>query len=120
MWLNLLQRLLGNTPPLLLLKMNIMIATMTTFEKLRERIDHYRWLNGIAQEYRRMINLINANGEFFTIYGFSYATNGDVVSFNVNPHRTIPYSFIKDGLEAALNGVEKEMKEMEIELKDWL
>lgn len=92
----------------------------TKFDELQDKMRHYKWLCDIAHEYKSMIDCIEREKECFRIYGFSYAARGDVRTFNVNPHRTIPYSYIKDGLSAALADVEKEIAEKEIELKEWL
>ena len=93
---------------------------MSRFEELRTKLNHYKWLSDIAARYHSMIQLIESEKDFFTIYGFSYAARGDVSLFNVNPHRTIPNSYIKQGLEDAVRGIEQEIKELETELKDWL
>ena len=93
---------------------------MTPFEKIKRKIDHYNWLCNIAESYQDMIGLIDREKDYFTIYGFSYSARGDVTSFNVNPHRTIPNKYIKQGLEEILKCVQQEIQEIEIELKDWL
>lgn len=90
------------------------------FRELLDKLKHYAWLCDIAHEYKSMIDCIEREKEYFVIYDFSYAARGDVRTFKVNPHRTIPYSYIKDGLSAALANVEKEIAEKEIELKEWL
>lgn len=93
---------------------------MSRFEELQTKVNYYKWLKSIANNYHYMIRLIESEKDFFTIYSFSYAARGDVMPFNVNPHRTIPSSYIKQGLEDAVMGIEQEMKELETELKDWL
>lgn len=93
---------------------------MTKFQELQNKMRYYEWLCDIAHEYKSMIDCIEREKEYFVIHGFSYAARGDVRTFNVNPHKTIPYSYIKDGLSAALANVEKEIAEKEIELKEWL
>lgn len=92
----------------------------TKFYELQNKMYHYKWLCNIAREYKSMIDCIEREKEFFIVYGFSYSARGDITTFNVNPHRTIPYSFIRDGLSAALADIEKEIAEEEKELKDWL
>jgi hypothetical protein len=93
---------------------------VTKFYELQNKMHHYKWLCDIAREYKSMIDCIKREKEFFIIYGFSYSARSDIRTFKVNPHRTIPYSFIKDGLSAALADIEKEIAEEEKELKDWL
>lgn len=93
---------------------------ITKFDELENKMKHYKWLCDIAREYKSMIDCIEREKEHFIIYNISYAARGDLRTFSVNPHRTIPYSFIKDGLSSALTDIEKEIAEMEIELKEWL
>ena len=93
---------------------------ITKFDELQDKMKHYKWLCNIAREYKSMIDCIEREKEYFIIYNISYTARGDIRTFKVNPHRTIPYSFIKDGLSAALADVEKEIAEKEIELKEWL
>ena len=90
---------------------------MDNLEKLQTKIDHYKWLSDIADKYRNMIKLIESEKDFFVIYGFSYAARGDIRDFDINPNRTISNSYIKQGLEDAVKGVEQEIKELETELK---
>ena len=92
----------------------------TKFDELQDKMRYYKWLCNIAHEYKSMIDCIEREKESFVIHGLTYSARGDVTTFNVNPHRTIPYSFIKDGLSAALADIEKEIAEKEIELKEWL
>lgn len=93
---------------------------MTKFQELQNKMRHYKWLCDIAHEYKSMIDCIEREKEYFVIHGLTYSARGDVTTFNINPHKTIPYSYIKDGLSAALANVEKEIAEKEIELKEWL
>lgn len=93
---------------------------MAHFEKLKHKLDHYKWLCDIAESYQDMIGLLDREKDYFTIYGFSYAARGDSTSFRVNPHRTIPNKYIKQGLEEILKRVQQEIQEIEVELKDWL
>lgn len=93
---------------------------MTKFDELERKVRHYRWLQGIAAEYEDMLKLINREKDHFTIEGFSYSARGDVRNFNVNGHRTIPYTFIRDGLQAELNNINIEIAECEKELDGWI
>lgn len=93
---------------------------ISKFDELAEKVHHYRWLQGIADEYRDMIGLIEREKEFFTIEAFSYSARGDTRVFSINNHKTIPYWFILDGLQSELRDIEMEMKNIEIELEGWL
>lgn len=89
------------------------------FEMLEQDIRHYRWLKEISERYQQMIDLIEREREHFIICGFSYEARSEPVSFNVNPHRSIPYTFILDGMKAALGDVNKEIAEYEKKIDDY-
>lgn len=93
---------------------------MSKFDELEHKVRHYRWLRDIERIYTEMLDLINKEKEYFTIEGFSYSARGDTETFDLNPHRTIPYVYIRDGLEAARDNIRKELSECEQELKEWL
>lgn len=93
---------------------------MNKFDELEQKVRHYRWLQGIADNYENMLKLIDREKDYFTIYGLTYAARGDTNNFQVNPHRTIPYKFIYDGLKVALETINTEIAECEKELKDWI
>lgn len=87
---------------------------------LDEKLGHYRWLKDIEASYEKMIALIDKEKDFFTVCGFSYAARGDVLCFDVNPHRTIPPTYILEGLKAALDNIKKEIAELEKEFEPYL
>ena len=84
---------------------------------VEEKIGRYKWLKGIADEYEQMIKLIEREGDAFVVYGIDYAARGDIRSFTVNSHRSIPHTFILDGFKAALTGIKEEMAQIEKELQ---
>lgn len=88
----------------------------TGLNDIDRKIRHREWLEGISKEYEEMISFIEREHEHFRIYGLSYAARGDIRIFNINPHRTIPYTFILNGLKAALKDVNKEIAELKREL----
>lgn len=93
---------------------------MGKFEEIERKMLHYRWLKEIADDYEKMINLIDREKEYFTIQGFTFTARGDAQTFCVNPHRSIPYQFIRNGLSAELDNLGKEIASLEEELKEWL
>lgn len=93
---------------------------MTRFEQLESKMLEYKWLLDIEKKYQEMIDLINREIEHFTIYGFAYAARGDVQHMSINPHRSIPVRYLKQGLEAALVGVRREIADLEVDLKEWM
>ena len=93
---------------------------MSKFDDLEQKIRHYRWLQGIADNYESMLKLIDREKDYFIIYGLTYAARGDTTNFQVNPHRTIPYKYIYDGLKAELEAINAEIAECEKELQDWI
>ena len=94
--------------------------SMSKFEKLERKMSSYRWLKSIASEYEKMIDLIDREKEYFTIESFTFTARGDAQTFCVNPHRSIPYQFIRNGLSAELDNLGKEIASLEEELKEWL
>lgn len=78
------------------------------------------WLQGIADNYESMLKLIDKEKDYFTIYGLTYTARGDIRNFQVNPHRTIQYKYIYDGLKAELDVINAEIAECEKELKGWI
>lgn len=93
---------------------------MSKFDELEKKVRHYRWLQDIAEEYKGMIDLIEREKEYFTIQSFSYSARGDIRKFQVNSHRTIPYSYIRDGLKAELETINAEIAECGKELEGWI
>ena len=93
---------------------------MGKFEEIERKMLHYRWLKEIADEYEKMIDLIDREKEYFTIESFTFTARGYAQTFCVNPHRTIPYQFIRNGLLAELDNLGKEIASLEEELKEWL
>ena len=58
-----------------------------------------------------MIELIEREKETYRIYAIIYSARGEPTRFEVNPHRSIPYQFIRDGLQVALDGILNELDE---------
>lgn len=90
------------------------------YDSFQKDCNKYRWLEGIKNNYEQMLKLIWREKENFRIYGIHFSARGDIEPFTVNPHRTIPWRYIYDGLEAALKSVIEEMHEIEkqYELKE--
>ena len=61
--------------------------------------------------------LVAREGDHFRLCSFSYSARGDEQKFEVNPHRTIPFTFIRDGLKEALARISEEMAQIEKELQ---
>ena len=90
------------------------------FDELEQKIKHYRWLKEIAEHYNDMVSLIEREKDHFKIEAFSYSARGDARVFQANPHRTIPYKFILDGLKAELETINAEITECEKDLQGWI
>ena len=96
-------------------------------EELQRKIRHWRWLEEIKQEYESMIKMIDHEKDYFTIRSFTYTTRGDARSFpandtytskfQINPHRSIPYTFIRDGLKAELETICQEIEDCKREIE---
>ena len=90
------------------------------FEELEKKMESYRWIRAIADEYRQAIQMIEAEKEYFRVEEILYSARSDTRQLHINCHRTIPYTFIRDGLNAAYANVLIELGELEEQLKEWL
>ena len=94
---------------------------MSKFEELRHKVETYEIMKEVAKDYRRAIDLIDYEKDYFLVDDIIYRARGDSRKLNLNSYYApIPYTVIMDGLQAALDKLEAEMTEMEKELKDWL
>jgi len=88
------------------------------YDEIEKKVQSYRWLEGIAKEYRAMIDHINVEKEYFRVEKIAYTARGDMQYFDLNSHRTIPGHYIADGLKEALIGIDEEIKQIKKELKE--
>ena len=94
---------------------------MSKFEELKHKIETYEMMKAVAADYRKAIEMINYEKEYFLVDDIIYRARGDSRKLNLNSYYApIPYTVIRDGLQSALDKLEAEMREMEKELKDWL
>lgn len=87
-------------------------------EEYIDAVNHLRWLEGIAKQYTEHLQLIEHEADYYTVQAIHYTARGDGRVFNVNSHRSIPTSFIYDGLLAALSAVNEEIKHTREQLKE--
>lgn len=94
---------------------------MGKFEKLKLKVETYEIMKAVVNDYRKAIELIDYEKDHFKVDEIIYRARGDSRKLNLNSYYApIPYTVIRDGLQAALDKLEAEMSEMEKELKDWL
>ena len=94
---------------------------MSKFEELKHKVETYEMMKQVADEYRKAIELIDREKEYFQVESITYHARGDSRQLSFNPYYApIPHTVIRDGLQAALNKLEDEMSEMEKELKEWI
>lgn len=94
---------------------------MSKFEELKHKVEAYEMMKAVANDYRKAIELIDYEKDYFQVDDIIYRARGDSRTLNLNSYYApIPYTVIRDGLQSALDKLEAEMKEMEKELKDWL
>ncbi len=67
------------------------------------------WLIKIAKDYKKHIKLIEQEKEFFVVNGIKFSARGPVEDMEINPHMTIPYEYILEGLKDALAKVQREI-----------
>ena len=94
---------------------------MSKFEELKNKVETYEKMMLVADEYRKAIQLIDCEKEYFKVDSITYHARGDSRQLPINPYYApIPHTVIRDGLQAALTKLEGEMSEMEDELKEWI
>lgn len=94
---------------------------MSKFEELKRKVETYKMMKLVADEYRKDIQLIDREGAYFQVESITYHARSDNREMPLNPfYAPIPYTVIRDGLQAALTKLEGEMSEMEKELKEWI
>lgn len=75
----------------------------------------------VAEDYRKAIQLIDGEKEYFQVEGITYRARGDSRHIQLNPYYApIPHTVIRDGLQSALTKLEGEMTEMYKDLQWWI
>ena len=54
------------------------------YDEIEQKVQSYRWLEGIAKEYREMIDRIHAEKEYFRVEKIAYTARGDMRYFDLN------------------------------------
>ena len=85
--------------------------------ELDRKVNNYRWLLKIAEDYERYISLIEKEKDYFRVTGIGFTARCDGRTFGINPHRSISYTYILDGLRDALERVNREIEECRKELE---
>ena len=94
---------------------------MSKFEELKHKVETYETMKAVTADYRKVIGLIDYEKDYFLVDDIIYRARGDSRKMNLNSYYApIPYTVIRDGLQAALTKLEGEMSEMEKELKEWI
>ena len=87
------------------------------YDEIEKKVQSYRWLDGIAKDYREMIDRIQREQDYFRVEKIAYTARGDMQYLDLNCHRTIPWQYIADGLKEALTGIDEELKQLKAELE---
>lgn len=87
------------------------------YDEIEQKVQSYRWLEGIAKKYREMIDRIHAEKEYFRVEKIAYTARGDMQYLDLNCRRTIPYQYILEGLKAALICIDEEINQLKEELE---
>ena len=88
------------------------------YDEIEQKVQSYRWLEEIAENYRAMIDRINSEQDYFKVEKIAYKARGDMRYLDLNCHRTIPWHYIADGLKDALTGIDEELKQLKAELEE--
>jgi hypothetical protein len=75
----------------------------------KQMLIKHDWLIKIAKDYKKHIKLIEQEKEFFVVNGIKFSARGPVEDMEINPHMTIPYEYILEGLKDALAKVRREI-----------
>ena len=96
-------------------------GTMSEFEELKNKIETYKIMQRIANEYRSMIELIDSEKDYFCVDGMSYRARCDGRNFEFNSYYApIPPTMIRDALQSALDTLDAKISAYKKELKEWL
>jgi DNA-binding MarR family transcriptional regulator len=87
------------------------------YDEIEKKVQSYRWLEGIAKEYREMIDRIHSEQDYFRVEKIAYTARGDMKYLDLNCLRTIPVRYIADGLKEALTGIDEELRQLKAELE---
>ena len=87
-------------------------------QELRDKDRTYMWLKGIENTYKMYIERIEKEGDFFVIEGIQFSNRGPIETMELNSHRTIPNTFILEGLKIALKKVQDEINAHEAWFKE--
>lgn len=94
---------------------------MSKFEELKHKVETYEMMKQVADDYRKAIELIDREKDYFQVESITYHARGDSRQMSFNPYYApIPHTVIRNGLHLALTKLEAEMSEMEKELKEWI
>lgn len=86
-------------------------------KKKSEQIRNLEWLESIANSYEKLIQRIDREKNFFRVTGISFQCRNDGEQFNLNPHKPIPYKYIRDGLAASLDSIRAEIESLKINIE---
>ena len=94
---------------------------MSKFDELKFKVETFEMMKAVAADYRKAIELIDYEKDYFIVDDIIYRARGDSRKLNLNSYYApIPYTVIRDGLQSALEKLDAEISETEKELKDWL
>ena len=94
---------------------------MSKFEELKHKVETYEMMKQVADEYRKAIQLIDYEKEYFQVESITYHARDDSRQLPLNPYYApIPHTVIRNGLHLALTILEGQMSDMEKELKEWI
>ena len=89
---------------------------MSKIEELEEKIRTYRWLQGIEKKYKDVLAQIEKDKDAFRLSEFVYDDGRGTTRVELNSNRSMPYTYIRDGIQVALAQVTKEIADLEKEL----
>jgi hypothetical protein len=75
----------------------------------KQMLIKHDWLIKIAKDYKKYIEMIEREKEFFVVNGIKFSARGPVEDMEINPHMTIPYGYILEGLKDVLAKVQREI-----------
>ena len=82
-----------------------------------KKLRHLDWLKENAKAYREHAERMRKDNFGVTISYIRYTIRGGVYQIDANPHLEIPARYIYGGLTDALDRIQKEIEDLETELK---
>ena len=88
-----------------------------TIKEVENLAHHLRWIKDIIDRYEYLLTVMEKEKDCFQLYGITYAARREPQYYDLNSNFPIPLTYIKDGLEEALQNAKKDLQSTVEKLK---